>query len=103
MPPHVSTTTPKDGGALNGQVVELRGYTLGILDLDEELEVVDETAGEPVDYDTDLTCEQQGPADGPMGSQQEFCVLRVELAETTPGHTYRLNFLDTTIRVSVTD
>jgi hypothetical protein len=100
MPPHVNKTSPADGEELADKTIELRGYTLNILDLREELEVVDETAEEPVAFETDLECEQQGPSDGPPGSQQDYCVLRVELAQTTPGHTYRLSFLDTTIRVT---
>lgn len=100
MPPHVTKTAPADGEVLEDKTIELRGYTLNILDIDEELEIVDETASHPVAFETDLQCEQQGPADGPLGSQQDYCVLRVELAETTPGHTYRLSFLDMTIRVT---
>lgn len=101
MPPHITKTSPPDGGELRGNTIEMEGFTLSICDIDDELEVVDEDANAPVNYNSQLKCVWQGPEDGPMGSQQEHCELTITLDTVVPGHVYRLSILGTTIRVTV--
>lgn len=99
MPPHVTQTSPPDNATLHGNTVEIRGYTLSAVDLDEELAVVDENTGKPVAYDVELKTTTEGP-EGSPGSRQEHATLHVVLEHTVGGHVYRLSLLDTTIRVT---
>lgn len=104
MPPHIRGSDPEDGEMLVGDTIELYGYSLRYVDLDEELEVVDETAGEPAPHDRDLECEWTDATRAPTalsapGERQLACTLEIALREVTPCHEYRVSLLNTTIRV----
>ena len=101
MPPHITGSTPAQGGVLSTDTVTLNGYTLFRPEPDQ-LTLVDLTTGQDASWEiVDLTCEDEGDwerAQTDDGAIQFRCVLLIRLLRPEPGHEYELWFLDTGIR-----
>lgn len=97
MPPHVTDVD------FDGERFTLTGYTLGILDIEDELTLVDADTDEPIPFDYDVDCEREDRGSGPPrpGSVQSRCELVILLTECTPGQSVRLRFLDVDETVTV--
>lgn len=97
MPPHLTSSPVPEDGRLDGDVLELHGYTLSATSTDD-LTVEDVLTGEAVPFTTELTntrIDRSGGAADPMpGSIQQRSLLRVTMAGLVPGRSYRLTFLD---------
>jgi len=105
MPPHVTGSSPENGGTLSGNALEIYGYTLSFADL-SRLQVLDVTGNKSTETSTDLFCEAEYGRDDPdcemmPGCVQEYCILYVTLHEFVPDHQYEISFLETTISFNV--
>lgn len=87
MAPHFYDSIPDYGGNLLGETVRLFGYSIGLNA--EDVQVMDLTAGNEVDFTFDLDCATEGEGDNP-GCMQMKCTLAVTLNETASGHEYEM-------------
>ncbi len=99
MPPHVYATFPAHGGHLEGNLVLLKGYSLGYADT-AEMKVSAVDGDKEPSFTTELACEWEGEGDRP-GSTQQHCELKVTLEGLQQGKRYRLAFLETEIEFVV--
>jgi hypothetical protein len=98
MPPHISSSVPKDGGVLNGNTVLIEGYSLKYAPL-KDLVVMDMDTNEKIDADTDLKCswiDNCGEKDE-VGCEQQKCELKVTIKKVISGHKYKLILGEDTI------
>jgi tetratricopeptide (TPR) repeat protein len=103
MPPHVTETTPRDGGVLIGETIILEGYSLSATD-PGTLHIMDATTGTEVEFSPSTECHSEArrflgclwPL-SPPGSCQSRCEMHITLNHTSPGHWYILTFLEETV------
>lgn len=87
MPPHFYDSIPEYGGKLVGATVRLFGYSIGLYA--EDVQVMDLTDGQEVDFTFDLDCAREGEGENP-GCTQTKCTLAVTLHAIVVDHEYEI-------------
>ncbi|THB70819.1 MAG: hypothetical protein D6E12_02175 [Desulfovibrio sp.] len=93
MPPHVRSFTPENGGVVTDGIVTIVGYSLGFVDPEQEIVVLDVRSQEPVPFTVTMDCVWEGEGDAP-GARQQRCTIEVFMDALVPGQEYELRFLD---------
>jgi len=95
MPPHVDGTNIKDG-ALVGDTLILRGYSLKYTDVKKDLTLTNVKTRKAAQWTHKMDCKWEGKCDEDSrpGSCQLACVLTVSLDKVKSGTSLQLKYLD---------